>query len=72
MVENKLFRDDLYYRLNVVPLKISPLRDRRSSIIPMAEYYLNIFNKKYNFKKTISRETFKYCLSIIGQEMSEN
>ncbi|MDF2949544.1 MAG: transcriptional regulator, partial [Sedimentibacter sp.] len=60
MVENKLFRDDLYYRLNVVPLKISPLRDRRSSIIPMAEYYLNKFNKKYKFNKTISREALKY------------
>jgi transcriptional regulator with PAS, ATPase and Fis domain len=43
-----------------VPLKISPLRDRRSSIIPMAEYYLNKFNKKYKFNKTISREALKY------------
>lgn len=60
MVENKLFRDDLYYRLNVVPLKISPLRERRSSIIPMAEYYLNKFNKKYKFNKSISREALKY------------
>lgn len=60
MVEKKLFREDLFYRLNVVPLKVIPLRERTSSIIPTIEYYLNIFNKKYKLNKTISKEALKY------------
>lgn len=39
-IENKLFREDLYFRLNVVPLMIPALRDRKEDIIPLAEYFL--------------------------------
>ena len=41
------FRDDLYYRLNVVNIKIPPLRERISDIRPMAEKFLADFNKTY-------------------------
>lgn len=60
MVEEGLFREDLYYRLNVVPLKVVPLRNRTSSIIPIVEYYLKEFNKKYGLNKKISQEALKY------------
>lgn len=60
MVEKGLFRKDLFYRLNVVPLNIPPLRDRGSSIIPLAEYFLKVYNEKYGMKKTISNEALKY------------
>lgn len=40
LVEEKLFRDDLYYRLNVVPIKVPPLRDRKNDIKPLADYFL--------------------------------
>ena len=45
-VEQKLFREDLYYRLNVVPIHLPPLRDRREDIIPLAEYFLQQYARK--------------------------
>lgn len=60
MVTKGLFREDLFYRLNVVNLKVIPLRDRKSSIIPLAEYFLNVYNKKYGMDKSISKEALKF------------
>ncbi len=60
MVEKGLFREDLFYRLNVVQLKVIPLRDRKSSIIPLVEYFLKVYNEKYNMEKTLSKEVIKY------------
>ena len=39
-MENHVFREDLYYRLKVVPLDMPPLRDRKEDIIPLAQYFL--------------------------------
>ena len=64
MVEKKTFREDLYYRLNIVPINIPPLRERQDDIIPLINYFLCRLNKKYGFKKTLSSEAmncmFKY------------
>ncbi len=52
MVEEGLFREDLYYRLNVVPLVIPPLRERVEDIELLIEYFLSYYNNKHS--KSIS------------------
>ncbi len=42
-IETKVFREDLFYRLNVVPIQIPPLRERREDILPLAQYFLEKF-----------------------------
>jgi len=42
----KLIREDLYYRLNVVPINIPPLRDRKDDVLPLAEYFLEKLAKE--------------------------
>lgn len=42
------FREDLYYRLNVVPIKMPPLRERKEDIAPLAHYFLERFNTTLN------------------------
>ncbi len=51
------FREDLYYRLNVVPVNIPPLRDRREDILPLVEHFIEIYNRKNN--KSVSGITPK-------------
>jgi transcriptional regulator with PAS, ATPase and Fis domain len=52
MVEKGNFRDDLYYRLNVVPIHIPPLRERRDDITALVDYIIEKLNKK--LKKNVS------------------
>lgn len=48
MVENGTFRQDLYYRINIIPIHILPLRDRREDISSLIYHFLDFFNKKYD------------------------
>lgn len=52
-IEKGNFREDLYYRLNVVPFRLPPLRERPEDVIPIAEYYLSRISRR--FGKQINR-----------------
>jgi two-component system response regulator AtoC len=47
-VETKKFRLDLYYRLNVFPLLLPPLRERKEDIVPLAQFFLKKYAPQYN------------------------
>lgn len=54
MVHENKFRADLYYRLNVLEVKVPPLRNRIMDIQPLAQHFLSRCNKKYGFQKFFS------------------
>lgn len=60
LVKEGAFREDLYFRLKVVPIFIPPLRERREEILPLANFFIEAFCREYRRKpKAISREAEK-------------
>jgi len=59
MCKNNRFREDLYYRLNTVSIKLPPLRERKEDITPLAKHFLNRYNEKYKMHKSISPRGYR-------------
>jgi len=47
MVREQRFREDLFFRLKVVPIRVPPLRERREDILPLARHFLSQFNRQF-------------------------
>lgn len=59
MVESGSFRKDLYYRLNVIPMVIPPLRDRKEDIFVLIQFFLDKFYKKFGIDKFLDKESLE-------------
>jgi PAS domain S-box-containing protein len=63
LVEERKFRQDLYFRLNVVPIVVPSLRKRTADIIPLILYFLDEFNKKYNRDRELDTAVMQHLLN---------
>jgi PAS domain S-box-containing protein len=60
LISEKKFREDLYYRLNVVNLTMPPIRERKEDLPIFIHHFLLMFNKEYRTNKTFSNDTLLY------------
>lgn len=62
MIEQGTFRQDLYYRLNIIPLHLPPLRQRKADIIPLTEQFIERFNQSNQKEVVISKAAYSHLL----------
>ncbi|SDZ57147.1 Transcriptional regulator containing PAS, AAA-type ATPase, and DNA-binding Fis domains [Evansella caseinilytica] len=69
MVKKGMFREDLYYRINVIPIHIPPLRNRKLDLVGLVSCFIAEFNQKYDKKFVLSADDFQ---KILWQEWPGN
>jgi len=62
-VRQGTFREDLYYRLSVVPIELPPLRDRREDILPLAQHFIHKYNEENG--RTVSEQIAPDVLALL-------
>lgn len=70
LVEEGKFRDDLFYRINVIPIKIPPLRERKEDLPPLIRFFLHQFAEKY--QKEIPRITKEAYVALLNYNYPGN
>lgn len=63
MVEDGDFREDLFYRLNVIPITVPPLRERKDDITPLILHFMNKANRKNGLNKTMSPQVISMFMN---------
>jgi len=59
-IDKKQFRQDLYYRLNVFPIRVPSLKERKAEIPALARHFVKTYNKKYGINRGIDEEAIEY------------
>lgn len=60
LIEEKRFRRDLYYRLNVFPIRVPTLDERKAEIPALVDYFMEKYNEKFGIQKTIAEDAVNY------------